>query len=404
MTTAPTTTDKRLPPHSIEVEQALLGAILTNNDAFNRVSAFLAPTHFYEPVHQRIFEIAAKLIRAGTAATPITLKTFLPSDLVIAGLTASQYLARLTVEATTVISASGYGRIVYDLALRRSLIVIGEDIVNAAYDAPIDERPQEIAAQTVEALAEIASGGADRECTMRSAGAAMGDFVEHIAALYQGTASDDSISTGLRDFDERTGGLKRGSLVVMAGRPGMGKTTLAGTVARNGARRGHGVAFFSLEMSRQQIMARMLADALFDDHRLSVDRISKAKFSQEEFEQITDAAREFEKLSFSIDDSPSATIGTLLAKSQTVASRFERQGRRLDLVVVDYLKFITASERYSGQRHYEVGEITAGLKQLARRLNVVVLLCAQLNRQSIPDFRPTPTRFGDSNRLSGSWR
>jgi replicative DNA helicase len=382
MTTAPTTTtDKGLPPHSIEVEQALLGAILTNNDAFNRVSAFLQAQHLYEPAHQQIFEICAKLIRAGKTATPITVKIFLPSDLVIVGLTASQYLARLVAEATTVVNALDYGRIIYDLALRRSLIVIGEEMVRAAYDAPVDKRPQDIAAQAVEALAEIASDGTEREGTMRSARAAMADFVEHIAALYQGTASDDSISTGLRDVDERIGGLKRGSLVVLAGRPSMGKTTFVGAIASNAGRRGFGVAFYSLEMPNRQIMPRILSDALFDAHPLSVHRLAKAKFSEADFDRIVDAQREFEKLPFVIDDSPSATIGTLLAKTQTVASRFERQGRRLDIVIVDYLKFIHAGERYSGQRHYEVGEITTGLKQLARRLNVVVLLCCQLNRQ-----------------------
>src|SRR2546425_11914405 len=132
----------RAAPHNIEAEQALLGAILVNNEAFYRVSDFLEPRHFFEPIHQKLYEIAASLVRVGKTATPITLKTFLPSDLDVAGLTASQYLARLAAEATTVINASDYGRTIYDLAIRRSLILIGEEVVNAAYDAPADERPQ----------------------------------------------------------------------------------------------------------------------------------------------------------------------------------------------------------------------------------------------------------------------
>jgi replicative DNA helicase len=388
--TTPAITNKA-PPHNIELEQALLGAVLVSNEALHRVGAFLEPQHFFEPVHGKIFEIVGTLVRVGKRANPITVKTFLPSDLQVAGLTASQYLARLAAEATTVINASDYGRLIFDLAARRKLIDVGEALVAAAYAKALDPQgANKIAADAVETLAELAADGAEQERTMRSAGAAVTDFVEHIAALYQGTVSDDSISTGLRDVDERIGGLKRGTLVVMAGRPGMGKTTLAGTIGINAARRNHGVAFFSLEMPSRQIMARMLADTLYDSHAMSVDRLSKAKFTSDEFDHIVDAARAFEKLPFVIDDASNATVGTMLAKTQMVASRLERQGRRLDLIVIDYLKFVSAGDRYSGQRHYEVGEITAGLKQLARRLNIVVLLCAQLNRavEGRQDKRP----------------
>jgi replicative DNA helicase len=133
----------RAAPHNIELEQALLGAILVNNEAFYRVSDFLEPRHFFEPIHQKLFEVAASLVRVGKTATPITLKTFLPADIDIAGLTVAQYLARLAAEATTVINAADYGRTIYDLAIRRSLIGIGEDIVNTAYDSPSDSRPQD---------------------------------------------------------------------------------------------------------------------------------------------------------------------------------------------------------------------------------------------------------------------
>ena len=209
----------------------------------------------------------------------------------------------------------------------------------------------------------------------------MADYVGYVAAVYQGTAGDDIIKTGLRDLDERTGGMARGSLVVLAGRPGMGKTTVAVAIGRNAARLGHGVAFFSLEMPNRQIMPRLIADAMFDGDRLSVHRIAKAQFTPLEFDSLVDAVRAMEPLPFLIDDSPHATAGGILAKCQAAKKRLERTGKTLDLVVIDYLKFIHATDRYAGQRHYEVGEITASLKQLARRLNAVVLLCAQLNRQ-----------------------
>src|SRR6266571_2616333 len=149
----------RSAPHNIEAEQALLGAILVNNEAFYRVSDFLEPAHFFEPLHQKIFELCATLIRAGKIATPITLKTFLPADLDVAGLTVSQYLARLAAEATTVINAADYGRTIYDLAIRRSLIEIGEAMVNTAYDASVDERPQDQIEQTERSLYELAETG-----------------------------------------------------------------------------------------------------------------------------------------------------------------------------------------------------------------------------------------------------
>src|SRR5476649_80876 len=139
----PAAPEYRLAPQNIEAEQAVLGAILVNNEAFYRVSDFLEPQHFFEPIHQKIFELTASLIRAGKVASPITLKTFLPPDLDVAGLTASQYLARLAAEATTVINAEDYGRTIYDLAIRRTLIIIGEDMVNVAYEAPIDLAPRD---------------------------------------------------------------------------------------------------------------------------------------------------------------------------------------------------------------------------------------------------------------------
>jgi replicative DNA helicase len=385
--TAPSTVDRPL-PHNIELEQALLGAILLTNDAFHHVAAFLEPRHFYEPLHAKMYEIAASLIRAGKVATVINLRTFLPPALKVDELTVSQYLARLAAEATTIINAADYGRFIRDFAERRDLIAICETTIAAAMNTSPDQDAQAIGNAAIDGLAEIVAADRAQGGTMKPIGVAMADFVEHVAAVYQGTASNDVIKTGLCDLDERTGGMARGSLVVLAGRPGMGKTTVAAAIGRNVARNGHGVAFFSLEMPSRQIMARMLSDSMFDaghsltaDNRLSVHRISKAKFSPMEFDSIVDTARAMERWPFSIDDTPHATAGSILAKCQATKKRLERAGQRLDVVLIDYLKFLRASERYAGQRHYEVGELTAGLKQLARKLDCVVVLCAQLNRQ-----------------------
>src|SRR5262247_1646399 len=216
----------RTAPHNIEAEQALLGAILVNNEALYRVTDFLEPVHFFEPIHQQIYDIARSLIRTGKLASPITLKTFLPADLDIAGLTPSQYLARLAAEATTIINAVDYGRTVYDLAVRRELIQIGEDMVNVAFDAPVDFAPRdqiEDAERRLYELAEIGrfGGGFQKFET------ALTTAVDMAARAYQREGKLSGLATGLRDLDIKMGGLQPSDLIIVAGRPGMGKTALA---------------------------------------------------------------------------------------------------------------------------------------------------------------------------------
>jgi replicative DNA helicase len=368
------------PPHNIELEQALIGAILVNNDAASRVAEFLGPRHFFEPVHQRIYEIAADLVAHGKPADPITIKPFLPADLKVGGLTANQYLARLSAEATTVINAVDYGRGILNLAQAREFLAIAADISDGHERGAGCEATVKRAFDRVD---ELRIEGVERDGTMRTAGAAVADLIDHVAALYAGTVIDDAIPTGLRDLDHFRP-LARGSLTICGARPSMGKTTFAGAIARNAARLGASVAFFSLEMPTRQIMARLESDSLYDqwDARpLTVNQILKAKLSPEQFDRMIDAARAIEALPLLIDDSPTATIGTITAKARAAQKRFARDGKRLDLIVIDYLKFIRASDRYAGQRHYEIGEISAALKQLAKDMRVAVLLLAQLNRQ-----------------------
>jgi replicative DNA helicase len=386
--------------HNIELEQALLGAILVNNDAYHRVADFLRPWHFYEPVHQRIYEIAADLVGASKPATPIVIKAFPPNELMIAGMSANQYLARLSAEATTVINAVDYGRGILKLAEAREFIAIGSDIADAHERGAGCETSVKLAFERVD---ELRIEGVARNGTMRTAGAAAVELLDHVADLYQGTKTDDTIQTGLKDLDY-FGCFRRGSLVVCGARPSIGKTTVAGTIARNAAKLGASTLFFSLEMPMQQIIARMKADMMFDDvagRPLTVNRILKADFSAEEFDRLTDAARSINTLPLIIDDASQATIGIITAKARAAHKRFAREGRRLDLVVIDYLKFIKASDRYAGQRHYEVGEISAALKQLAKDMDVAVLLLAQLNRQveGRADRRPQLADLRESGDL-----
>src|SRR5229473_7613364 len=264
----------RSAPHNIEVEQALLGAILVNNEAYYRVSDFLEPPHFFEPIHGKIYEVAGSLVKAGKAATPVTLKTFLPADLDVAGLNASQYLARLAAEATTVINAGDYGRTIYDLALRRSLIIIGEEMVNIAYDSPVDLGPQSQIEDTERRLYELAETGKYDGGFQRFA-RALTTAVDMAAHAYQRDGKLSGLATGFRELDRLMGGLQPSDLVVLAGRPGMGKTALATNIAYNVANsyqrevlmdgrsktiNGGIVGFFSLEMSAEQLATRIISE------------------------------------------------------------------------------------------------------------------------------------------------
>jgi len=223
---APSTTPIRTAPHNIEAEQALLGAILINNEAFYRVSDFLEPKHFLEDIHQRIYEIAGGLIRAGKLATPVTLKTFLPADLDIAGLAVNQYLARLAAEATTIINAEDYGRTIYDLSTRRGLIAIGEDMVNLAYEAPVDAPPLSQIEDAERKLYNLAESGRS-DTGFQRFGQALDAAVDMAGRAYQRGGKLSGLATGLPDLDTDMGGLQPSDLVILAGRPGMGKTALA---------------------------------------------------------------------------------------------------------------------------------------------------------------------------------
>src|SRR6516164_8207094 len=354
----------RTAPHNIELEQALLGAILVNNEAFYRVSDFLEPRHFFEPIHQKVYEVTASLVRVGKTATPITLKTFLPPDLDIAGLTASQYLARLAAEATTVINASDYGRTIYDLAIRRSLIVIGEELVNTAYDAPADERPQDQIEQVERNLYELAETGRYDGGFQRFA-QALTTAVEMAAHAYQRDGKLSGLATGLKDLDRMMGGLQKSDLLILAGRPGMGKTALATNLAYNVAKAWEGsvradghiestnggiVGFFSLEMSAEQLATRIISEQT----EIPSYRIRRGEIDTTDFDRIVETAREIEALPLYIDETGGLSVAQLAAR----ARRLKRQ-RGLDLLVVDYIQLLQGSSRRAQEgRVQEVTEIT----------------------------------------------
>jgi replicative DNA helicase len=397
----------RAPPHNIEAEQALLGAILVNNEAFYRVSDFLEPKHFLETIHQRIFELAGGLIRAGKLATPVTLKTFLPPDFDIAGLTINQYLARLAAEATTIINAEDYGRTVYDLSIRRDLIAIGEDMVNLAYDAPVEATPQSHIEDAERKLFELAETGR-YETGFQRFTQALTTAVDMAARAYQRESRLSGLASGLRDLDKYMGGLQKSDLIVIAGRPGMGKTALATNIAFNIAHSfqpqvnadgtveaidGGRVGFFSLEMSAEQLATRIISEQT----EIPSSTIRRGQITDADFDKIAGFSRIMQDLPLYIDETGGISIAQLAAR----ARRLKRQ-RGLDLLVIDYIQLLQGSTRRSSEnRVQEITEITTRLKALAKELNVPILALSQLSRQveSREDKRPQLSDLRESGSI-----
>ncbi|HET6388120.1 replicative DNA helicase [Hyphomicrobium sp.] len=398
----------RQPPHNIEAEQALLGAILVNNEALDRVSSFLTPAHFYDPLHGRIYETLATLIHAGKTATPVTVKTFFENaEPIDANMTVPQYLGRLAANATTIINAAEYGRTIYDLSTRRSLIIIGEDLVNAAYDSPVDHPPRaqiEEAEGRLYSLAEQNKYGKGFE-TFKSA---LATAVEMANSAFQRSGHLSGASTGLSDLDNKLGGLQRSDLIILAGRPSMGKTALVTNIAYNVAKAyksevqadgthkaidGGIVGFFSLEMSSEQLATRILAEQA----EISSEKIRRGMIDENEFRKLSEVAQEMSRIPLYIDQTGGITIAQLSAR----ARKLKRQ-HGLDLLIVDYLQLLAGSKSSSSaNRVQEITEITTGLKALAKELMVPIIALSQLSRQveQREDKRPQLSDLRESGSI-----
>jgi len=402
----PPSPSARLQPHNVELERQLLGAILMNNETFYRVSDFLEPVHFFVEAHRRIFEKTSILIRAGKVASPITLKTFFSADEQIADLSVTQYLLRLAADATTIINAEDHGRMIFDLGIRRALIRVGEDMVNLAFDSPVDAPPRQQIEDAERRLYELAETGR-YEGGFQTFAEALTTAVDMAAAAYERDGHLSGIATGLADMDRLMGGLQKSDLVILAGRPAMGKTSLATNIAYNVARAyraaaaggdfktadGGIVGFFSLEMSAEQLATRIIAE----QSGVSSSLIRRGAIDAEQFERIAAAAQEMQELPLYIDQTGGITIGQLAAR----ARRLKRQ-RGLDFLVIDYLQLLSGSgKRASDSRVQEITEITTGLKALAKELEVPIMALSQLSRQveNREDKRPQLSDLRESGSI-----
>ena len=393
-------------PHNLEAEQALLGALLFDNAAYERLSDQLQARHFFEPFHGRLFEQLETYIRRGQLAEPIAMAERFKADPAFVDLGGIRYLADLVDRAPPAAHAPDFGRLVHELAIKRELIRVGGEIAADAQapDAELDARDMIGAAELK--LYNLAETGGPSTGFV-SFGEALRGAVEMAAEAFSRDGGLAGISTGLTDLDQKLGGLHPSDLLILAGRPSMGKTALATNIAYHVARNyaweldpsgerktvnGGVVAFFSLEMSAEQLAMRILADA----SGVSSDRLRKGEIDEYEFGRVRDAAIEISEAPLHID----ATGGLSISKLAARARRLKRQSG-LDLIVVDYLQLVTASEGKAQQgRVQEVSEITMGLKALAKELNLPVIALSQLSRK-VEDREDKKPQLSDL-RESGS--
>ena len=389
-------------PGNVEAEIGLLGAILINNHAHERVSDFLHPEHFAEPLHGRIFEACATLIERGQRADPTTLKHFFDNDESYDEIGGARYLARLAADAVTIINAQHYGRVIHDLYLRRQLIEVGTDMVNDAYGADLDQAATSQIETAEQSLYDLATKG-EAEGGFRPFTDAMRTTVDMAQAACQSDGLS-GLSTGFTKLDLMLGGLHKSDLVILAGRPSMGKTALATNIAFNIAARDRDddesvsqrnpvVGFFSLEMSTEQLATRIVAEAA----RLPSDKIRKGELNATEFERLVKASQRIHTAPLFIDDTPALTVSAL----RTRARRLSRT-HGLGLIVVDYLQLLQGSRNARNEnRVQEVSEITRGLKTLAKELDVPVLALSQLSRavEQREDKRPLLADLRESGTI-----
>lgn len=373
----------RWKPHDIVIEQELLGCVLIYNESYQWISELVRPEHFFEPIHQDLFDICGKLIGMGRVASPVSLKTYLPEDYIIMeGMTVSQYLARLAASATTIINARDYAVIVRDLADYRAIINVAE---TAMAPKTGEINPVDLATEAIDRLDAIVAERSIGQVPSLSLGASVVRAVDAAAKAYQTDGALTGMSYGLKDLDWKTSGLQRGELTIIAGRPGMMKTGLALNVTRVLCQADRKGIFFSLEMGDESLSRRLMSDMIFDTHELPHFKIKSGRFDEKEFQHITDAALRLKDLPLRIEQQTGVTLSQMAARARQMK---RRQG--LDFMVVDHMGHVMASDRYAGNKVNEIGEVSAGLLRLARELDIGMIALCQLNRgvESREDKRP----------------
>lgn len=390
-------------PHSVEAEQQLLGAILTNNDVYDKVASIIDASHFYDPVHMRIYEVAKARISKNALASPVTLKAFMEDDAGLKELGGAAYLVKLASSSISAFAVRDYAQMIYDLAIRRELIALGKSIAEQARRVDVASEPKEQIVQAEQALYQLAEQG-QTEQGFKSFLRAVTEAVNVTNEAYQRGGGMAGISTGLDDLDKQLGGLHPSDLLILAGRPSMGKTSLATNIAFNvakaykrgvkpdgseGALDGGVVGFFSLEMSAEQLAGRILAEA----SEISSHKIRQGDMTEDEFRRFVQAAKDLESCPLFIDDTPAIPISQLAARARRL-----KRTHGLDLLVIDYLQLCRGMAE---NRVNEIAEISMGMKAIAKELNIPVVALSQLSRQveNRDDKRPQLSDLRESGSI-----
>ncbi len=390
-------------PTNLEAEQAVLAAVLMNNRALEKVSEFLRPEHFSHPAHQEIYKLAEKQFSAGIPFDIITAKNYLDQQGVLESVGGVDYLTQLSSAGATVVNVEQYGRIVYENALRRDLINLGQSITDAAFIEDLDN-PVTAQIETAEQkLFEMASAGvSEREIT--SISTALQGALQEAEIAYKADGKLSGLTTGLNELDKSISGLHHSDLIIIAGRPAMGKTTLAMNIAFNAAnailygrandKYKGAVAFFSLEMSASQLAARVLSS----QSKIPASSMREGTLTDEDFLKMSQYSAAIGKVPLYIDDTPGMSVPMI----RTRARRLARKCGGIALIVIDYLQLMTSpGGKRSENRVQEISEITRGLKMLAKELDVPVIALSQLSRsvEARDDKRPQLADLRESGSI-----
>ena len=363
-------------PNNIEAEQAVIGSILVSNEIFDEINLILSSNNFYDPIHQKIFSAIENLIFRGMLANPITLKSYFEDEK--DDLNVPDYLVKVTKFSTSIRQAVEYSKIIYDMFVRRELIKISENTIDTAKLNDLSTTGQDIIEDSEKLLYELAEKGSSHS-SLISFDKALRQTIDMASAAYKNEEGIVGVPTGLRDLDDRLGGLHKSDLIIIAGRPGMGKTALATNIAFNAAQKLQNsekekasVAFFSLEMSSEQLSTRILAE----QSKIKSNDIRRGRISDEQFDRFLETSKNISELPLYIDETPALTIAAMSNRARRI-----KRLHGLDLIIVDYIQLMRGSLNYKDGRVQEVSEITQGLKAIAKELSIPVVALSQLSRQ-----------------------
>ncbi len=362
-------------PNNIEAEQAVIGSILVSNDIFDEINTIISSINFYDPMHQKIFEAVESLIYKGMLANPITLKNYFEDEK--DDLNVPEYLVKITKFSTSVRQAIEYSKIIYDMFVRRELIKISEQTIDSAKLNDLDTNGQSIIESSERLLFDLAEKGSFNSSLVKF-DEAMKQTIEMASAAYKNEEGIVGVPTGLRDLDDKLGGLHQSDLIIIAGRPSMGKTSLATNIAFNAAQKlqesgkKSSVAFFSLEMSSEQLSTRIISEQA----RISSNDIRRGRISDDQFDKFLETSKNISELPLYIDETPAISIAALSNRARRIKRLFG-----LDMIVVDYIQLMRGTTFNKDGRVQEISQITQGLKAIAKELSVPVVALSQLSRQ-----------------------